>query len=60
MDSDGQWWYESWASRRDDGFLKRCRFLSPQAAYDVWLHSETGAQYMGSENLPNKKIEDKS
>lgn len=35
--ADGQWEFEPLPSSRDDDFIQRTRFMSPEAALEAWL-----------------------
>lgn len=36
LNNEGQWEYEPMPSSRDDKFLSRCRWPSPESAYAAW------------------------
>lgn len=35
-----EWEYEPQPSSRDESFFSRCRFVSPELAYDTWSMTE--------------------
>ena len=40
LNRDGEFEYEPMPSSRDDDFLARCRFDTPEEAYQVWESAE--------------------
>lgn len=40
LDQEGSWEWEPSPSSRDEAFLARCRFESPEQAYQAWAASE--------------------
>lgn len=43
LNRDGHWEHDPLHSHRDEGFLVRCRFDSPEQAYEAWISRHGGA-----------------